>query len=598
MTSKDKKSYPIPLFNLVVIVLSIFIVELVIMFLLRLVEVPPLTESLLDSILLIILSSPFLYFFLYRPLIFHVTERKRADEELRFYSEISINMSDGINLMRASDGVLLYTNQKFNEMFGYDDGELLGKNVSVLNANEDELSSELMIKNIVECLNKKGEWRGEVQNKKKDNSLFWTQASVVRFKHFKFGDCYLSIQYEITKSKQAEETLKKAKKDAEIANLAKSEFLANMSHEIRTPMTTILGMAELLSETKLGKEQLGYVDHLMMSGDALVRIINDILDLSKVDAGMMDLEEINFSLSEKVEKIFSVFSAKADEKGINLKSNISPDVPEYFFGDPIRLRQVLINLVGNALKFTESGEVAMSFECGKSCDDIKKCNLLISVIDTGIGIPEHKLETIFETFTQGDSTMTRIYGGTGLGLSISKKLVRLMGGTLQVESNEGEGSRFYFTLPMKIGSKEEGIFKGQDAYNVEYESEQPLKILLAEDAEDSRLLLKSFLKDTPHTLDMAENGEEAIEMFTANEYDLVLMDMQMPVMDGYTATRVIRGWEKKNERKAIPVIAFTAHALKEELEKCLEAGCTDHLAKPVKKKEIIKAIQSFSVSNS
>lgn len=422
---------------------------------------------------------------------------------------------------------------------------------------------------------------------------------------------FLGTQQDITKQREAEEeiikhrenleglvkertqALEKSKEAAEVATKAKSEFLANMSHEIRTPMTSVLGMAELLSETKLSKEQLKHVDHLTKSGDSLVRIINDILDLSKVEAGMIELEEINFSFGEKIEKIFSVFSIKADKKGIKLKKNISSNVPDYFFGDPVRLRQILINLIGNSIKFTDSGEVTISAECEKPAEYSETCHLLISISDTGIGIPEDKLNTIFQEFSQGDSSTTRTHGGTGLGLSISKKLVELMGGRLEVKSKEGEGSTFYFNLNMRIGSHEEEPEKELGAPITEGK-EGPLNILLAEDAEDNRLLVKAFLKDTPHKLDMAENGEKAVEMFTAGEYDLILMDMQMPVMDGYTATRVIRGWENRNERKSIPIVAFTAHALKEEVEKCLESGCTNHLAKPIKKKDLIEAIQANS----
>lgn len=388
--------------------------------------------------------------------------------------------------------------------------------------------------------------------------------------------------------------MERSKKKAEEASKAKSEFLANMSHEIRTPMTSIIGMSELLSETKLSHEQQEYLDRIIKSGDCLIRIINDILDLSKVEAGLIEVEKLNFNLADEIDKVLSVFLIKADKKGINLNRKIDDRVPEYFLGDPVRLRQVFVNLVGNAIKFTESGDITLSADCVKGEPCAKKCSIHFSISDTGIGIPAHKLESIFQAFSQVDSSTTRTYGGTGLGLSISKKLVELMGGRLKVASIEGEGSTFSFILNMEVGSGEEVTDK-QESFILGDAKEHPLRILLVEDAEDTRLLVRAFLKGSPHILEMAEDGEEAVEKFTAGHFDLVFMDMQMPVMDGYTATRVIRGWEKRNDKKETPVIAFTAHALKEEVEKCMAAGCTDHIAKPIKKKELIERIHGYAL---
>ncbi|MBE9504524.1 MAG: PAS domain S-box protein [Proteobacteria bacterium] len=522
-------------------------------------------------------------------------ERKRTKEGLRKseerYRKLFHSSTDAI-IIHDLEGNMLDANEEALELFGYNESEM-----KLLTAHDIQPSYAYSpTAKSCEELALAGNVHYEVAYKKKNGEIFKAEVSVGRFE-VEGKEVIQGIIRDITDRKKAEENLEKAKQKAEAASRAKSEFLANMSHEIRTPMTSIIGMAELLSETKLNEEQMEFVDRLIKSGDSLVRIINDILDLSKVEAGLIEVEEINFSLAGEIEKVLSIFEVKAVKKGIKLKKVISPHVPDYLLSDPVRLRQVLVNLVGNALKFTESGKITISAEYEEPSDCVETCNLLFSVRDTGIGIPEHKRDAIFAEFSQGDSSTTRTHGGTGLGLAISRKLVELMGGRLEVKSKGGEGSTFYFTLNMKIGFHEKEPDR-ESTVSLTISKEQPLNILLAEDAEDNRLLVKAFLKDTSHKLDMAKNGEEAVEMFTAGEYDLVLMDMQMPVMDGYTATRVIRGWENRNERKAIPVIAFTAHALKEEAEKCLEAGCTAHLSKPIKKQDLIKTVQSYSLTNS
>jgi signal transduction histidine kinase/CheY-like chemotaxis protein len=501
----------------------------------------------------------------------------------------------------------------------------------------------------------------------------------------------------------------------------KSEFLASMSHEIRTPLNAIIGMSDLMSETKLTNEQDRYVGVFRKAGDALLSLVNDILDLSKIEANQLVLEEIPFNVMESIEEVAEIYALKAADKNIEIITRVDTGVNVYRVGDPGRLKQIILNLISNALKFTEEGEIIVALSSVN--DDRNDNSLLVTVRDTGIGIPKDKLEAIFASFTQADTSTTRKYGGTGLGLTISKRLTEMMDGRIWVESEENKGSCFFVRVALPeqtqrsiikkdfanrnifiIDSRESNClnieeqliasgancFKGNNIDDLqeltkqktklevilidsrlmfsdeeineylsevieldkvillvnakdmgrhsrvakstgieslllkpikrkelfkevnkvlnkkdeslvdtieENESEEKVKakhILLVEDNPDNRLLIKAYLKKTPHILDEAENGAIAVDMYKQGSYDLIFMDVQMPVMDGHEATKLIRIWEKEQNKGRTKIVSLTAHAIKEEIDKCLAAGCDTHLSKPIKKTTLLQTIEELS----
>jgi PAS domain S-box-containing protein len=667
-----------------------------------------------------------------------ITAMKYAQDELAKLSLVA-SKTDNAVIITNNQGLIEWVNDGFTRMTGYTLSEILGKKPGPI--LQGPLTNPETVKRISDKLKKKEPFTEEILNYYKNGETKWISMDITPIRNDQ-GEVvkFISLQRDITQRKETEEALRQAKAQAESANQAKSEFLANMSHEIRTPMNAIIGIADLLWDSDLTPEQRQYVQISRSAGENLLLLINDILDLSKVEAGQLALEHISFDLFGIIEKTCEVMAVRTHSRNLELACRISPDTPQYIKGDPTRLRQVITNLLCNAIKFTEKGEIVlMVLPTGKEISSQSPQYLQFSVRDTGIGIPAEKLSTIFEKFTQADSSITRKYAGTGLGLAISRQLTELMGGKIWVESKPQEGSTFFFTIPLEIAPPEEkqeatvtapeislqgwkilvvddnttnrlilretltqwgckiveapggaaglaeliraknegapfqialldcrmpemdGFTLAQEirnnpdfsslsiimltsenrssdltrakdmnfeAYLIKPVKRQalkeslqaiagkkkvplkqqtasageplpeihPLNILLVEDTEDNRFLILAYLKNTPYRVDTAENGKVALEKFLANTYDLILMDMQMPVMDGYTATREIRSHEQKEGRKSTPIIALTAYALKEELQKSITAGCDAHLTKPIKKQLLLEAIQKYAAS--
>ena len=387
--------------------------------------------------------------------------------------------------------------------------------------------------------------------------------------------------------------LEEARRLAEAASLAKSDFLANMSHEIRTPMNGVMGMTELLLQGELTpqKEKL-YLHAIKDSADSLMLIINDILDFSKIEAGKFTLEMIPFSLRDTVERSMSGLIVRAEEKGLAASYQVGPAVPPCLVGDPGRLRQILTNLVGNAIKFCQQGGI--SVDVGLVSSENGEVLLHFSVRDTGIGIAEEACQRIFNQFEQADSSTTRKFGGTGLGLAISKKLVELMDGKIWVESQLGVGSCFHFTVCYTLGDEEQLQKDKEAAFATSQPWQAPLDILVADDVEINRALVQAILEPQGHRIIFAENGRKALEAYESCLFDVVLMDVQMPEMDGLQAARAIREYERTAGRSVpVPIMAMTAFAGNEDRQICLDAGMDDYLTKPIKPAQLLQLLHKY-----
>jgi PAS domain S-box-containing protein len=655
-----------------------------------------------------------------------ITERIRTERQAARLAAI-VNASQDTIMIVSSEARILFWNPAAERVYGYTAEEAVGKGIELF-VPPDELAETIARTRRVVETGLPISWE---QNGTADGTTFVSAVNIFPMRDGA-GDatCVAGIGRDITALKETERELVTAREAALAASQAKSEFLSSMSHEIRTPMTAILGMAELLAEGELNTEQRRYIEILGNNGHALLDLINSILDLAKVESGRLTLEHIGFDLREVVEKSAQTLAIRAHAKGLELNVSIAPDVPTALLGDPLRLRQVLINLIGNAIKFTDHGEVLVTV--GRDCAPGEPIRLKFSVRDTGIGIAKDKVPALFAAFSQADSSTARKYGGSGLGLAIVKRLVNLMQGEVSLESEPGMGSVFSFTSPFELNpdapaaspwpdlaevqilivddkpagravlrvmlaghgasvveaaSYEEGLkaiaracaagrpprivllddrIASPDAggiarliaaasqcgasiiatihcdnlaaeisrlksLNLEtylvkpidmYELarvvrgaiaggagdppqnhhaainpqpapaiDRPLKILFADDSADNRTLIRAFLKKTHYHLDEVENGRQAIDRFiAAGDYDLVLMDIQMPKVDGYAATRAIRDWEREHVRARTPIIALTASVFNEAVRLTRAAGCDAHVGKPISKATLLRAI--------
>ncbi len=481
------------------------------------------------------------------------------------------------------DGNITYVNQLFEKISGYAEAELLGRKHNILNSDNQPKSYWQKMHGTV--LSGKV-WHDEVKNRAKDGSYYWVDTTIVP--NFNTRDeviGFTSIRTDITQQKENIESLAKAKKEADIANNAKKDFLANMSHEIRTPMNGVYASLQLLSRNEMPFEQRELLNQSLFSCECLLTIINDILDFSKIESGKLDIENVTFSIRNAAESVLSDIMPLVDKNRVTVTLSSHENLWDYWLGDPVRTKQIILNIVSNAVKFTSDGEISICLSPIFNNDS--STGFTITVKDTGIGMSKKTIDNLFLRFSQADTSTTRKYGGTGLGMSITQSLISLMGGQLIVNSQEALGSEFIVYLPLERG--EEKHAKLTYTKTVKCPNLERKTILVADDNPINRVIIKKALTASKANLIEVENGEEALEMAKKHQPDLVFMDIQMPVMDGVTSFRMIRdtGFEK-------PIIAFTANVLKHDVDMYLKEGFDDCVSKPIDINELYTLLSKFT----
>jgi len=518
-----------------------------------------------------------------------ITERKKAQRQVIFQASLLDQVRNGVI---ATDlyGRIIYWNRFSEVLYQWPAEEVLGKTIAETVVPEDRCCQ---IERVIEDIICYGYRETELPVKRKDGSQF---MAFFAFSVLKDQDGrsvgFVGVSIDLTERKKVEQDLLLAKERAESATRAKSEFLANMSHEIRTPMNAVIGLTGLLLSTNIDDEQRDYIETIRSSGDSLLAVISDILDFSKIEGGMLDIDRGPFDLRKCLESSLNMVFPAAARKGLSISFEIEKDVPGQLLGDPIRLKQILVNLLGNAVKFTERGEISIRASLKPSPRQKNgRYEILFAVKDTGIGISKDRMSRLFQSFSQVDASTTRKYGGTGLGLVISKNLAELMGGRIWAESEPGKGSTFFFTImaglsPASPSADRQDVLPKADS-GEEHKRLRHLAVLLAEDNLINQKVALRMLERLGYKADIAANGEEVLEALKNRHYDVVLMDVQMPEMDGLEATRRIRSIRGHQPY----IIAMTAHAMKGDREICLGAGMNDYVSKPVRMEELRAAIE-------
>ncbi|WP_313588877.1 PAS domain S-box protein [Aquidulcibacter sp.] len=522
-----------------------------------------------------------------------VEAQRRADDALANLNAYQSAL-DEHSIISVADqfGRIEFVNDRYCEISGYSRGELIGQSYRSVQSGKHDPS---YFQDMRDTINAGQSWRGEVCNRAKDGSEFWVDATVVTLPATRTeGARFVSILYDITERKRTETELLAAREQAEAANRAKSSFLANMSHEIRTPLNGVIGVVGALARTQLTQNQREMVDLIQSSGETLELLLSDILDVSKIEAGKFTLQPEPFDLHEAIEATAQVMGIRAEEKGLGFHVRFGPCTEGLFEGDRIRVKQIVSNLASNAVKFTQKGQIDISIATTDKADG--SCEVMISVKDTGIGFDEQTKQRLFARFEQADTSITKNFGGTGLGLSICRTLTDMMGGQFLVASEAGIGSLFSVILPLprvKLDAAQTGTntAPSKTLTNLLPHAASG-SILLAEDHPVNQRVIAMILEPHGIALTIAENGAEAVEIWQNAHFDLVLMDMQMPIMDGLSATKRIREIERSNGLRRTPIAMVSANAMKEHITQSFWAGCDFHIAKPVTPEALLKGIDA------